>query len=382
MSYTKEELLAIRQDLHQIAEIGLQEFETNKYLLGKIAEIVGDADNLEMRQWQTGIIVKINGSNSKKIIGWRTDIDALPLTEETGLPFASVNEGVMHACGHDLHMTIALGLLKKAMENPSENDRLFFFQPAEENFSGAKLMVDEGCFDGWYPDEFYAAHVKPELPTGVIATNNHTLFAGACEVKVTFTGKSGHAAFPHEANDMVVAASAFVMQAQTLVSRNINPQEQVVVTFGSMNAGMAGNIIADEAVLLGTIRTYNNEMTEFTQKRIRQIAEGVALSFNCEVLVELNQAGYVPVVNDKELADTFLDFMQKRTDCREIAPLSTAEDFGYLLNQTKGVMFWLGVDAEYPLHHQKFSPDAEAIFPAVEHVSAWLDSRAKVLSRV
>jgi len=376
MTFKEEDFLKIRRELHQIPEIGMEEYKTSQYLLEKIQEITKDATNIEQRMWKTGIIVKVAGTNSQKIIGWRTDIDGLPLDEQVESSYKSTHQGRMHACGHDFHMTMALGLLQKAVENPAIHDRLFFFQPAEENFAGGMLMYEAGCFDGWMPDEFYALHVHPDLPTGQISTNNHTLFAATCEVHVTFTGKSGHAAIPQNANDMVVAASAFVMQAQTIVARNVNPLDNAVITFGTLNAGTANNIIAGDAKLSGTIRTFTNEVSQLTEKRLRQIAEGIALTYDCQAQISFKQGGYLPVINDKDLADEFMSFMESNANFQEIGSLMTGEDFGYLLDKTKGVMFWLGVNSPYPLHHQKFNPDEKAIFPAIVATHKWLEYRA------
>lgn len=211
--------LNIRRDLHQIPEIGLEEYKTHAYLMQVIDDLTAGLDFVEIRTWRTGILVFIKGSSPDKTIGWRTDIDGLPIVEDTGLDFASTHEGRMHACGHDMHMTVALGLLEQAVSAQPTHNLLFLFQPAEENEAGGMLMYEDGAFGDWLPDEFYGLHVRPDLKVGDIATNRGTLFAGTCEVKLTFKGKGGHAAFPHEANDALVAASYFITQVQTIVSQ-------------------------------------------------------------------------------------------------------------------------------------------------------------------
>ena len=235
----------IRRDLHQIPEIGLEEYKTHAYLMRIIDELTAGLDFVEIRTWRTGILVFIKGSTPTKTIGWRTDIDGLPIVEETGFAFASQHEGRMHACGHDMHMTIALGLLEKLTTEQPKNNLLF--QPAEENEAGGMLMYEDGAFGDWLPDEFYGLHVRPDLKVGDIATNTSTLFAGTCEVKLIFKGKGGHAAFPHNANDALVAASYFITQVQTIVSRNVDPIEGAVVTFGEFHAGTTNNVIAESA---------------------------------------------------------------------------------------------------------------------------------------
>ena len=338
------DLIKIRRDLHQIPEIGLEEFETQAYLLDRIAEITEGKDFVEQRTWRTGILVYLHGSAPEKTIGWRTDIDGLPIVEQTGLDFASKHEGRMHACGHDMHMTTALGLLDQLVQVQPKNNLLFLFQPAEENEAGGMLMYKDHAFGDWLPDEFYGLHVRPDLKVGDIATNTGTLFAGTCEVKITFTGKGGHAAFPHEANDALVAASYF----------------------------------AETAFLHGTIRTLTMEMNLLTQKRVKAIAEGVAAAFDVKLDLELKQGGYLPVENQPELAKELMDFFTAEEDVHliDILPAMTGEDFGFLLSKVPGVMFWLGIDTPYALHHPKMSPNEAALPFAVEHIGKFLKMKA------
>ncbi|WP_087640154.1 N-acetyldiaminopimelate deacetylase [Enterococcus sp. 9D6_DIV0238] len=372
-----DRLIEIRRQLHQIPEIGLEEIETQKKLLTLIRQI--EKDYIEVKVWQTGILVFIHGKSPKKTIGWRTDIDGLPITEEVISNFKSMREGFMHACGHDFHMTIALGLLEQLAKEQPENNYLFLFQPAEENEAGGMLMYDGGAFGEWLPDEFYGLHVNPDLPVGTITTKVGTLFAATCEVQVTLVGKGGHAAFPQDSNDMIIAGMSFVQQAQTIVSRNVNPVEGAVVTFGTFNAGSATNVIAGKATISGTIRTLTDEMNQLTQKRIREIGEGIAKSFNCEVDVFLDQKGYVPVINDQVTTERFMRFMEQEEEVSfyEAGVAMTGEDFGYLLSKVPGTMFWLGVDSVYGLHSAKFDPKEEAIPFAVKHISAFLKSLDK-----
>lgn len=368
------DLIQTRRDLHQIPEIGLEEYKTQAYLLEKIAELTAGKAFIEQRTWKTGILVFLHGSAPTKTIGWRTDIDGLPITEETGLDFASTHEGRMHACGHDFHMTIALGLLEKMAERQPKENLLFLFQPAEENFGGAKLMYEDDAFKDWLPDEFYGLHVRPDFKVGDIATNRSTLFAGTCEVYITFKGKGGHAAFPHLSNDALVAAAYFVTQVQTVVSRNIDPIEGGVVTFGALHAGVTSNIISETASLRGTIRALTQDTSLLMQERVKTIAQGVAASFNMEVEMEFRQGAWLPVENQPDLADELMVFFgnSKAVNLIDCPPAMTGEDFGYLLQKVPGVMFWLGIDTPYPLHHAKMSPDENALPFAVEEISAFL----------
>ncbi|HFI0634721.1 TPA: N-acetyldiaminopimelate deacetylase [Streptococcus suis] len=370
-------LIQIRRDLHQIPEIGLEEFKTQAYLLARIAEITDGKDFISQRTWKTGILVYLAGSAPEKTIGWRADIDGLPITEETGLEFASKHQGYMHACGHDFHMTIALGLLEKMAEQQPKHNLLFLFQPAEENLGGAMLMYEDGVFQDWLPDEFYGLHVRPDYKVGDIATNKSTLFAGTCEVELTFKGKGGHAAFPHLSNDALVAAAYFVTQVQTVVSRNVDPIEGGVVTFGALHAGVTSNIISETAHLSGTIRALTQEMSLLMQERVRTIAQGVAASFNMEVDIELHQGAWLPVENHPDLADELMTYFVSQSDVNLIdcPPAMTGEDFGYLLQKVPGVMFWLGVDTPYPLHHSRLSPKEEVLPFAVDKLSDFLKTK-------
>ena len=372
------DLIQTRRDLHQIPEIGLEEFETQAYLLDVIKKLIAGKDFVELRTWRTGILVYLHGSQPTKTIGWRTDIDGLPVNEQTGLPFASKHQGRMHACGHDFHMTIALGSLERALEKQPKNNLLFLFQPAEENEAGGMLMYKAQAFGDWLPDQFYGLHVRPDLKVGQIATNTHTLFAGTCEIKINFKGKGGHAAFPHEAKDAVVAASYFITQVQSVVSRSVNPIEGAVVTFGVLQAGTTNNVIAETAFLHGTIRSLTQEMSLLVQKRVTTIAEAVAAAFDMEVEIELKQGGYLPVENNPKLARELMDFFQEKegVELIDIEPAMTGEDFGYLLSKVDGIMFWLGIDSPYALHHPQMSPKEEALAIGVEAVSSFLAKKA------
>lgn len=372
------DLIATRRALHQIPELGMEEFKTHAFLMETLEGLLTDCSFAQVRTWETGILVYLTGTEGKRTIGWRTDIDGLPIVEETGLNFASTHADRMHACGHDFHMTIALGLLEQMIAKQPRHNLLFLFQPAEENLAGGMLMYEAGAFGDWLPDEFYGLHVRPDLKVGQIATNRATLFAGTCEVKIRFIGRGGHAAFPHTANDALVAASYFITQVQSIVSRNVDPIEGAVVTFGSMHAGTTNNVIAETAFLHGTIRSLTQDMSLLVQKRVREVAQGVAASFGLKVEIELNQGGYLPVENNPHLADELMTYFEALSgvEVMDCPPAMTGEDFGYLLSKVPGVMFWLGVDTPYPLHNPRLNPKEEAIPFAVEHLAEFLRHKA------
>ncbi|MDQ0429123.1 N-acetyldiaminopimelate deacetylase [Planomicrobium stackebrandtii] len=356
------DLVKIRRDLHQIPEIGFQELKTQAYLLNTISQL--PQERLEVVEWRTGIAVKVPGTNPTKRIGWRTDIDALPITEETGLPFQSVHPGFMHACGHDIHMAIALGLLQKLIDHPIEDDAVILFQPAEEGPGGALpfrewLKNDKPDF---LPDVICALHIAPELPVRTVGTRPGLLFANTSELFIDLHGKGGHAAFPHLTEDMAIAAASLLLQLQTIVSRNVNPMDSAVLTIGKMSAGTVQNVIAEHARLEGTIRTLNSESMIHMKQRIEGFCQAVETAYNCRVSIDYG-SGFLQVTNDEALAEKFLQYAGKAegiTAIRSEAAM-TGEDFGYFTEQIPGLMFWAGVSSPHGLHHAKLEPDEEVL---------------------
>lgn len=379
MTLTSDELIEIRRHLHTIPELAMDEYQTHDYLKQVIASF--PQTNLEIKELPelpTALLVLVRGSNPQKSIGYRCDMDALPVDEVNGLSYASKHPHVMHACGHDIHMTVALGILNYFSIYQPKDNLIFFFQPAEESKSGGKVAYDLGAFSGQFKvDEFYGLHDNPELKSGVIGSCNGTLFAGTTEVNIIINGKSGHAAYPHLANDAIVIAANFINQIQTVISRNIDPTKCGVITFGKMQAGVIRNVIAGQARLEGTIRGLTQEMIEFIRQRITEIASGLQKSFNCQITVEYNQGVYFPVENDPLLTKNFIEYMQKQpsVDFVETEPKMTGEDFGYLLNKIPGTMFWLGVESSGALHSHDFLPKEDAIKKGVDAVVGFLNYR-------
>ncbi|MCI2018703.1 MAG: N-acetyldiaminopimelate deacetylase [Lentilactobacillus buchneri] len=376
---TTENLIDIRRHLHAHPELAMHEFETHQYLLAVIKRV--NQQYLEIREvpdLPTALLVYIHGSDPKRTIGYRTDIDALPVTEKTGLPFASKTPGVMHACGHDIHMTVALGVLSWFSEHQPKDNMVFFFQPAEESQNGGKVAYEQGVFAGkWRPDEFYGLHDNPNLPAGAIGCRMGTLFAGTTEVNVDLIGKSGHAAYPQDANDMVVAAAQFINQVQTIVSRSVNPIEGGVITFGKLDAGTIRNVIAGQARIEGTIRGLTQKMIEHIVDRLKQVANGVATSYGATVNIAFNQGGYLPVENNDELTKRFINFAKQdpQTQFIETQPAMTGEDFGYLLSKIPGTMFWLGVEDDSALHAATLNPKESSIPKGVNSIVRFLEFR-------
>lgn len=357
-----EALIQIRRELHQIPELGFQEFKTQKYLLNKIAQF--PQENISVTTWETGIVVKIEGSQPSKTVGWRSDIDGLPIVEETGLPFSSIHEGNMHACGHDCHMTIALGLVEALAENQPKHNVVIYFQPAEEGPGGAEPMLNwiKAERPDLLPDEIYALHIAPEYPVGTVATRPGLLFANTSELFIDLKGLGGHAAYPHKTRDMTVAAANLVMQLQTIISRNINPMDSAVITIGKLTSGTVQNIIAENARLEGTIRTLNAEAMADVKKRIEAICNGIGASFECEIHIDYGSM-YYEVNNNPECAKKLLEFAEQFDGATsyECPAAMTGEDFGYFLKGIPGAMFWAGANCDHGLHHAKINPDEELL---------------------
>ena len=371
-----------RRDLHAIPELALAEYKTHDYLLKQLKSWQNDTMTIRtVDALPTAILVRIQGTAPQRTIGYRADIDALPVTEATGLPFASTHPGKMHACGHDVHMSIALAIVQYFSQHQPKDNLIVFFQPAEEAMSGGKLAYDLGLFTGeWRPDEFYGIHDQPDLPAGVLSTRPGTLFAGTAELKVTIHGQGGHAAYPHLVKDPIVAAAELILQLQTVVSRSVDPMQGGVVSIGVINGGIANNVIPDAVHFEGTVRSMTQAGLDIMIRRIRQIIDGVALANDLEIAVELESGSYLPVENDPVLAQQMMTFMQQadNIDFQVAQPAMTGEDFGYLLQHIPGVMLWLGVNDIHPLHSPELSIDEAALVPGFEALKDFLIWRMTV----
>lgn len=371
-----ETLQTFRRELHQIPETALEEFKTHDYLLTKLKSWQQDYMTIKtVEALPTAILVYFQGTNPVRTIGYRTDIDSLPIQEATGLDFASQHPGKMHACGHDVHMTMALGLAQYFSQHQPKDNLIIFFQPAEEAESGGKVAYDMGLFEGkWRPDEFYGIHDQPNLPAGTLSTLAGTLFAGTAELKVDVIGTGGHAAYPHLAKDPIVIAAELIIQLQTVVSRSVNPIAGGVVSVGVINGGFANNVIPDQVHFEGTVRSMTRTGLETMLTRIRKIAEGLAIANEVTINVSLESGSYLPVENDPILATQVINFMQKQSDINfELAqPAMTGEDFGYLLQHIPGVMLWLGVNDSHPLHSAQLTIDESALLPGYNALKSFL----------
>lgn len=365
-----EEVVGVRRELHMYPELSEKEFETadrickylDKYHIEYERNIAG-----------TGIVAIIRGKDGGRTVAARADIDALPMTEDNDLPYKSLNEGVMHACGHDVHTAIHLGVarLLKEMEDEIQGNIKIFFQPAEETIGGAKRMIDEGHLKN--PDVEYvlALHVASGLEVGNIELKYGTQNAGNNEFSIKVIGRSSHAAYPHGSADSIVATGHIITGLQSLVSRNISPQESVVVTIGTVNGGTKENIISGEVTMLGTIRTLDADTMEFTKKRVKEIVENTARAYGTKGIVEFDEEGAYPsIVNDKEVVDIVKEkaeelLGQDKVHFKEFSSMGV-DDFAFFLQESKGLYYNLGTGNKEkgwtaPGHNEKFIVDEESI---------------------
>ncbi|RNB80533.1 amidohydrolase [Brevibacillus nitrificans] len=369
-----QSFVELRQRLHRIPEPGFQEWKTQALILDYLQTLSASGGRVEVQTWRTGVLVKVKGTNPAKVIGYRADIDGLPIEEETGLSYRSTHPGFMHACGHDMHTAIALGILTHFVKHPMADDLLVIFQPAEEGPGGAKPMLASEEFAKWRPDLIFALHIAPEYPVGTIAVRPGAMFAQSSVLRIELQGLGGHGAMPHQANDMIMASAHLIMQLHSVVARNVDPQDAAVISIGKLESGVRSNIIADKASLTGTIRTFSDATMEKVTGRIRSIVQGVETSFDCQAQLEL-RPGYCSVHNDEALTEEFMEWVKSEglASVSESGRTMGGEDFGFFLREIPGFLFWLGVDTPYGLHHAKLNPNESAIEHAITVMTKYIE---------
>ena len=362
------ELVEIRRDFHMHPEISEKEYRTQ----GKICEYLEDWGIEHIKGVaETGVLAIIRGKNEGKTIAARADIDALPVLEENDLPFKSINEGVMHACGHDVHTTIHLGVARilKEMEDELEGNIKIFFQPAEETVGGANRMIQEGHLKNPDVDYVLSLHVMPRLDVGEIELKYGKLNAATNEFSIKIKGKSGHAAYPEQTVDSIVVAGYMITALQTLASRNVSPLDSVVLTLGQIHGGTKNNIIAGEVIMSGTLRTLDPKTRIFAKRRIEEIVESTAKAYGAEASVEFEE-GYPALINDNDVVDVLKDIGEEFLGGENVSfnelPSMGADDFSFFLEKVKGAYYYLGSGNKgkgwtAPIHNEKFMVDEECI---------------------
>ena len=334
--------VAIRRRIHQNPELSEHEFETQKTICAALDEI-----GVPYTTESTWVIGLIQGAHPGPTVGFRADIDALPVTEPEGCPFRSQNEGVMHACGHDAHTAILLGAAKvlNGLRDRLHGNVKLMFQPAEETVGGAERMVKAGAMENPHVDYVYGLHVMSRLPLGTVETRTGTLNASTDRVEIVVHGTSGHGAYPESGADAIVCAAQMVTALQTLVSRNLSPLSSAVLSFGQIEGGRAANIICDRVTLVGTLRTANAEIRAMMKKRVGEVAEGVARAMGCTAEVNI-QPGYNALVIDAKEAARI-----RRVGARlfgeehmleKAEPSMGAEDFSFFNDAAPGAFYHIG----------------------------------------
>ena len=349
-----------RHDIHQYPELANREFRTSK----KVADhLISLGLEVETGIAYTGVVAVIEGGKPGPTVALRADMDALPVEEKTGLPFASKvrteylgnDVGVMHACGHDAHVSILMGVAEFLTQNKSElaGNVLLIFQPAEEGppegeGGGAKMMLEEGLFEKHKPEAIFGLHVT-NIPNGYIAIKAGPALAAASAYRITIKGEQTHGSTPWAGIDPIMATAQLIESLNTVVSRRINIiNNPAVVSVGMVEAGTRNNIIPEESMLMGTIRTFDPQLRKEIYSEIRQIAEGIATGTGTQITVEFDVGGFYPVtVNDKPLLAKLKDSLVEASEGKFIeleAPATGAEDFSYFSQEVPGIYFWLGVN--------------------------------------
>ncbi len=356
-----DELINIRRHIHAHPELSGLENQTAILISGYLKNIGGRVTECVGR---TGVVADF-GPKDKGFIGLRVDMDALPICENTNLNFSSKTDGVMHACGHDLHTCIGLGVAKTIKDLNLKFGTRIIFQPAEEIASGAKWMIDDGVTIGL--KQILGVHVYPDLLVGTIGIKEGSLTAAAGELSVEILGKSGHGARPHEGVDAIWAASKVISGIQEAITRKLDPLDPVVITFGKINGGNAYNILSEKVNLTGTIRCTNLKLFRDMGDWLNSNISTIANSCGAEAKVKFREI--VPPVNNdveinKVIRDSSIRILGRQNVIELQKPSLGAEDFSEFLNKVPGAMFRLGVSSKKgcaPLHSSEFDPDERAI---------------------
>ncbi|MEL6451045.1 MAG: M20 aminoacylase family protein [Pseudomonadota bacterium] len=361
---THADVTAWRQHLHAHPELGFAEHETAAFVAQTLREI--GVDEMVTGVAQTGIVAVIKGrtDTAGRVIGLRADMDALPITEASGVDFSSKNHGVMHACGHDGHTSILLGAAQYLAETRNfDGTVVLFFQPAEEGGGGGREMVNAGVMDRWGVQEVYGLHNMPGLPTGQFAIRSGALLASADEFEVVVTGKGGHAAAPHQARDPNLAAAHILLGLQSITSRNVDPLHASVVSVCALHSDVdTHNVIPQTTRMTGTVRALDAGVRDMMEARVQAIATATAQAYDCVAEVTYTR-GYPITVNHPD--ETEYAAAAARAVAGDVItdtpPVMAAEDFSYMLEARPGAYIFLGNGDNGTLHHPAYRFDDNAI---------------------
>ncbi len=361
---THAEIAGWRQHIHQNPELGFEEHATAAYVVDRLRDF-GITD-ITTGIGQTGVVAVIEGkaNTSGRTIGLRADMDALPIMEATGLPYASQIPGKMHACGHDGHTAMLLGAAQYLAETRNFDGRcVLIFQPAEEGGGGGNEMVKEGLMERWSIDEVYGMHNMPGYDVGKFAIRPGALLAAADQFDITIEGQGGHAAAPHEAVDTNLAAAHVVVALQSIASRSVDPVKQVVVSVCTLRSDtVSHNILPQTVQLIGTTRTLDEDVRDLTETRLREIVSLTAQAHGCTADITYDR-GYPVTVNHDRETEYAADIAEKVTPdvWRDTPPIMAGEDFSYMLNTRPGAYMMLGNGHGPTVHHPMYDFNDDAI---------------------
>ncbi|WP_309743050.1 M20 family metallopeptidase [Chamaesiphon sp. OTE_20_metabat_361] len=370
------QLVALRRQLHQQPELGFQERITAETIAKKLTEWkIPHQTGIA----KTGIVAMIQGRKTSfrlKTLAIRADMDALPIQEANDVPYKSQHDGIMHACGHDGHVAIALMTAYYLSQHQNDFAGMvkIIFQPAEEGPGGAKPMIDEGVLTNPDVNAIIGLHLWNNLPLGTIGVRSGALMAAVELFNLKIQGKGGHGAMPHQTVDAIVVASQIVTALQTIVARNVNPIDSAVVTVGQFNAGNARNVIADTASLTGTVRYFNPDLADFFERRIDAIVAGICAGYGATYQLEYTKL-YPPVINDPKITDLVrsvaTDLVETPLGVVPECQTMGGEDMSFFLQAVPGCYFFLGAanpdrSLAYPHHHPRFDFDETALATGVE----------------
>lgn len=337
------ELTALRRDIHAHPELAFDEHRTADIVAKELARY-----GLEVHRGiaKTGVVGVLRAGSSAKMIGLRADMDALPLTELNEFPHHSRHAGKMHGCGHDGHTAMLLGAARYLAENPDfDGTAVFIFQPAEEAEGGAAVMIEDGLFDRFPVEAVFGLHNWPGIPVGEMMVMPGPVMAGTCAFEISVRGHGCHAAMPHQGVDAIVTGAQLVQALQTVVSRTLHPCESAVVSFTQFHGGEAWNVIPEEVVLRGTIRTFKPEVQETVERAIERLCSGVAAANGAQISVRFDHR-YPPTVNSENEAkfceSVAAEVFGTERVLTNILPSMGAEDFAYMLREKPGCYVWLG----------------------------------------
>ncbi|RYD99104.1 MAG: amidohydrolase [Sphingobacteriales bacterium] len=361
-------LVAIRHYLHRHPELSFKEVHTMNYVAAQLADL---GIPYEKSIAGTGIVALIEGAAAGKCIALRADMDALPITEQNEVPYKSLNDGVMHACGHDVHTTCLLGAAEILWQNRAalKGTVKLIFQPGEEQSpGGASLMIEAGVLKNPAPDAIIGLHVFPELPSGYLGFRPGQYMASADEIHITIKGKGGHAALPQSTVDPIVIAANIIVQLQQIVSRRSHPLTPTVLSFGHINGGHVTNVIPESVTLKGTLRTFDESWRKEALRLIHEVVTSNCIAWGASAEIE-NPPGYPCLYNDEALTATVKDYAAAYLGAEYIKPLDmrmTAEDFSFYTQEIPGCFFRLGTNRDnkefmVPVHHPHFDIDEAAL---------------------